>query len=109
VIGSTLACKTANSGTRTQAATTLTAVVNTVYTMDVDVNDTATAARFRVYENLNATPVLDETITTNIPATFARAFGAGLVGTNSGTVAADIGILYELGIGTGPAFVREFG
>jgi hypothetical protein len=109
VIGSTLACKTALGGTRTQAATTLTAVVNTVYTMDIDVTDTANAARFRVYENLNTTPVLDETINTTIPSTFARVFGAGFVGTNSGTVAADIGILYELGIGTGPAFARAFG
>jgi hypothetical protein len=109
VIGATIACKTATAGTRTQAATTYTAVVDAVYTFDVDVNDTATAARFRVYENLNATPVLDQTITTNIPTTYARAFGAGLVATNSGTVAADIGIVYELGLGTGPAFLRTMG
>lgn len=109
IIGATMACKSAASSVRTQAPTTYTALVDTVYTLDVDVNAAGTAARFRVYENLNAIPVLDQTITTNIPTTIARALGAGLVATNSGVVAADIGILYELGVGTVPAFERAMG
>jgi hypothetical protein len=109
VIGSTIAAKTAYSNTRTQAANTYTALIDTVYTFDIDVNEDATAARLRVYEGLNANAVLDETIVTNIPNLYARAFGAGLVATNSGTVAADIGIAYELGIGTVPAFLRAIG
>ena len=104
-----IAAKTASSSVRTQAPTTYTALLDAVYTFDVDVNDTGTSARFRVYENLNNTPVLDQTITTNIPNTFARAFGAGIVATNSGIVAADIGIVYEVGMGTIAAFQRAMG
>jgi hypothetical protein len=109
IIGNVISCKTANNSTRTTAPTTYAAVVDAVYTFDVDVNDTATEARLRVYENLNATPVLDQTITTNIPTIYARAFGAGIVATNSGIVASDIGIIYELGVGTLPGFQRSMG
>ena len=109
IIGSTIACKTAASGTRTQAPVTYTALVDAVYTFDVDVNAAGTEARFVVYENLNTTPVLDQMISTNIPTLFNRAFGAGIVATNSGVTATDIGILYELGVGTGPAFQRAMG
>ena len=109
IIGNVIAAKTALSNTRTQAATTYTALVDAVYTFDIDVNAAGTSAQFRVYENLNTTPVLDQTITTNIPNTYARAFGAGLVATNAGTVASDIGILYELGIGTLAGFQRAVG
>jgi hypothetical protein len=109
VIGNVIACKTAIGATRTQDPVTFTAIADRVYTLDVEVNDTATAAQFRVYENLNATPVLDQTITTNIPNAFVRAFGAGIVATNAGTVASEIGIIYELGVGTVPAFQRAVG
>jgi Protein of unknown function (DUF2793) len=104
-----IACKTSNNSVRTQAITTLILTVNRVYTFDIDVNAAGTSARFRVYENLNATPVLDQTITTNIPNTTARTFGAGCVATNSGTVAADIIIVYELGMGSVEGFARAKG
>ena len=107
--GNVIAAKTASSNTRTQAASTYNALVDAVYTFDIDVNAAGTSAQFRVYENLGTTPVLDQTITTNIPNSYARAFGAGIVATNSGVVAADIGILYELGIGTVPGFQRAMG
>jgi hypothetical protein len=52
---------------------------------------------------------MDVTITTNIPATSARAFGAGLVATEATTTASDIGVLYSLGFGTIPGFQRATG
>jgi hypothetical protein len=88
---------------------TYTALLDAVYTFDIDVNDLGTEVRFRIYENLGATAVLDTTITTNIPVGFARVLGAGMVATNSGTTAADIGVVYELGMGTVPAFQRAYG
>jgi hypothetical protein len=108
IAGSTIAAKTATANARTQAPSTYTAVLDAVYTFDVDVNAAGTEARFRVYENLLSTPVLDQTITTNIPTTLARATGAGIVATNSGTVASDIGVLFELGIGTVAGFDKLY-
>ncbi len=108
-IGNVISCKTALASLRTTASTTVTAIADTVYTFDIDVNDAATEARFRIYENLNTTAVLDQTITTNIPNTFARAFGCAFVATNSGTTVSDIGIIYALGLGTLPAFLRAVG
>ncbi|MGL5009155.1 MAG: hypothetical protein ACRC6I_04690, partial [Paracoccaceae bacterium] len=109
IIGSTIAAKTAQAAARTQAPATYTALIDTVYTFDIDANGAGTSVQFRVYENLNTVPVLDQTITTNIPNAVARAFGAGCVATNSAAAASDIGILYELGIGTADAFGRARG
>ena len=109
IVDAVVSCKTANNSVRTTAGTTLTALVDRVYTFDIDVDSTGANARFRVYENLGGTAVLDQTITTNIPTTFARAFGAGVVATNSGTVAVDIGVMSELGMGTLAAFQRNLG
>jgi len=101
--------KTANNSTRTTHATTLTLSLNTVYTFDIDVDAAGDNARFRVYEGDNATPVMDVTITTNIPKTAARAFGAGIVATEASTTVSDIGILYGIGMGTVAAFERSNG
>jgi hypothetical protein len=106
IVGDVISAKAASNSTRTTAGTTFTLTVDRVYTFDIDVNDAGTSARFRVYENLNATPVLDVTITTNIPTGSARAFGAGIVATESTTTASDMIILYEMGLGTVPGFGR---
>lgn len=102
--------KTANNGTRTTHATTITLALDTAYTFDIDVNAAGTEARFRVYSGTNYdTPLMDVTITTNIPTTSARAFGAGVVATESSTTASDIGILYSIGVGTVEGFARAHG
>lgn len=98
--------KTANNSTRTTNATTVTLSLDVVYTFDVEVNDLGTEARFRVYAGTNPTPILDVTNTANIPTTSARAFGAGIVATESSTTASDIGILYRQGLGTVPGFAK---
>lgn len=98
--------KTANNSTRTTNATTVTLSLDVVYTFDVEVDDLGTKARFRVYAGTNPTPILDVTNTTNIPTTSARAFGAGIVATESSTTASDIGILYRQGLGTVPGFAK---
>lgn len=104
ILDATCSCKTANNSTRTTDATTLTLSLDTAYTFDIEVNAAGTSARFRVYSGTSATAALDVTITTNIPTTSARAFGAGIVATESSTTASDIGILYGIGIGTVEAF-----
>lgn len=104
VVDAVCSCKTANNSTRTTDATTLTLSLDTAYTFDIDVNAAGTSARFRVYAGTSTTPALDVTITTNIPTTSARTFGAGIVATESSTTASDIGILYGLGMGTVEAF-----
>lgn len=104
VIDSTCSAKTANSSTRTTHATTYTLSLDVAYTFDVEVNAAGTEARFRVYAGTSTTAVMDVTITTNIPTTQARAFGAGIVATEVSTTVSDIGILYSMGMGTVEGF-----
>lgn len=100
--------KTANNSTRTTHPTVLniSGAIAVPLTFDIEVNAAGTLARFRVYDFNNSTPIYDQTIDTNIPTTVARAFGAGIVATESSTTASDIGILYSLGMGTIEGFNR---
>lgn len=110
ISGSTCSAKTANNSTRTTHATTITLALDTAYTFDIEVNAAGTEARFRVWGgNDHDTALMDVTITTNIPTTSARAFGAGIVATESSTTASDIGILYSIGMGTPAGFARQYG
>lgn len=110
VAGSTCSAKTSNNSTRTTHATTITLSLDVAYTFDIEVNAAASEARFRVWGGNNYdTALMDVTITTNIPSTNARTFGAGIVATESSTTASDIGILYSLGIGTPAGFARMYG
>lgn len=109
IVAATCSAKTANNTARTTAPTTATLSLDVYYTFDIDVNQAGTAARFRVYAGNSSTPVLDQTITTNIPANTARSFSANLVATNSGTTAVDLGIFYGMGQGTVPGFRRSMG
>lgn len=109
IVGDVCSAKTASNSTRTTNATTLTLALDTAYTFDIDVNADGTEAQFRVYGGTSETALLDVTNTTNIPTTSARAFGAGIVATESSTTASDIGILYSLGIGTIEGFARAAG
>lgn len=110
IVGSTCSAKTASNSTRTTDATTITLSLDVAYTFDIEVNAAATEARFRVWGGNNYdTALMDVTITTNIPSTNARTFGAGIVATESSTTASDIGILYSLGIGTPAGFARMYG
>lgn len=107
IVDAVCSAKTSNNSTRTTNATTLTLSLNTAYTFDIDVNAAGTSARFRVYGGNSSTALLDVTITTNIPTTSARAFGAGIVATEVSTTASDIGILYGMGVGTVEGFTRD--
>ncbi|MFN7829814.1 MAG: hypothetical protein ACK5NX_01290 [Armatimonadota bacterium] len=107
--GSTCRAKTANNSTRTTAGTTLTLTLASVYTFDIDVNADGTSARFRVYAGTSSTPALDQTITTNIPTSTARAFGVGCNAASSDTSTTGIGVLYGMGFGTPAAFSRVMG
>lgn len=101
LVGATASAKTASNSTRTTHGTTFTMSLDVAYTFDIDVNAAGTSARFRIYAGTSETPVYDQTITTNIPTTSARAFGWGIVATNSTAVATDIGVLYYMGVGSG--------
>lgn len=107
VVGDQCRAVTANNSTRTTNATVATLALSTPYTFDIDVNAAGTQARFRVYAGTNTTPILDVTNTTNIPITSARAFGAGIVATESSTTASDMGVLYGLGVGTLAGFDKH--
>lgn len=109
ILADQVSAKTAANSVRTTHGTVYTLTANSVYTFDIEVDAPATAARFRVYENANATPVMDVSITTNLPITSANAFGAGVVATNSTTTASDLIILYEMGVGTHAAWRRAAG
>jgi hypothetical protein len=108
IIGTACGAKTANNAVRTPGSL-IALVVDRVYTFDIDVNAAGTNVRFRIYENLNQTPIYDEQIVTNIPVTAARAFGAGVIATESTTTATDMIVLFELGMGTVEGFVRSMG
>lgn len=105
--GSCVGKTASNSSRSASAATTL--LIDTPYIFDVEVNAAGTVAQFRVYEGTNVTPVMDVSLTTNIPVTTARTFGHGIIATSSGTTAVDLGILYMLGEGTSAGFVRARG
>lgn len=110
ISGATCSAKTANNSTRTTHATTITLSLDVAYTFDIEVNAAASEARYRVWGgNDYDTALMDVTISTNIPNTSARAFGAGIVATEVSTTASDIGILYSLGIGTPAGFARVYG
>lgn len=110
ISGSTCSAKTASNSVRTTHATTITLSLDVAYTFDIEVNAAASEARFRVWGgNDYDTALMDVTITTNIPSTNARTFGAGIVATESSATASDIGILYSLGVGTPAGFARMYG
>lgn len=100
IIANVAAAKTAANSVRTQAATTYTLTAGVPYTFDIDVNAIGNAARFRIFADQSETPVFDQTITTNIPNGSGRSFGAGIVATNSGTVAVDLVNVYYMGYGS---------
>lgn len=102
--GAVASAKTAANSVRTTNATTYTLALDVDYTFDIEVNAAGTSARFRIYANGGATPVLDVTNTANIPATSARTFGAGIVATESSTTALDMLILYYMGFGTAEGY-----
>jgi hypothetical protein len=109
ILADQVSAKTAANSVRTTHGTVYTLTADRHYTFDIEVDAAASAARFRVYENANAAPVMDVSITTNLPVSSANAFGAGVVATNSTTTASDLIILYEMGLGTVAAWRRAAG
>lgn len=100
IVGTTASAKTANNSVRTTNATTQTIAVDTWYRFEIDVNADGTSVQFRLYNDTNDNLLMDVTNTANIPITSARAFGAGLVATESSTTALDMIVLSMMGFGT---------
>lgn len=107
--GDVISCKTASNSVRTTAVTTYTLANNVPATLEIDVNAAGTSARFRVFINNSDTPVLDETITTNIPTGTSRSVGVAIVATSSGTTAIDLCAFYSMGCGVGEGYARATG
>lgn len=109
MVDGVVSCKTATAGTVSTHATTYTTTLTTPYTFEIDVNAAGTSARFRLYEARNTTPVLDVTLTTNIP-TGTNRVANGIVATYGPAIVSstvvDVGVLYSLGFGTVEAFNR---
>jgi hypothetical protein len=107
--GQTVRCKTANNSTRSTFQAVDPITLDVPYTFDIEVNAAGTEVRYRVWIDTNPTPILDTTLTANIPTTSARAFGAGVIATEASTTASDIGVLYSIGMGTIAGFERANG
>jgi hypothetical protein len=109
VLGDICSAKTANNSARTTNATTLALTLSVPYILDIEVGAAASSARFRVINGATDAVLLDVTNTANIPAATNRAFGSGIVATESSTTVSDIGVLYMLGEGTVAGFERARG
>ena len=81
--------KTSSNSTRSTTATVATLAVNTWYHARVQLNAAATAVDFTIFSD-TGTQLGTAQLTTNIPVASGREVGAGVVATNSGTVAVDL-------------------
>ncbi len=89
--------KTSNNSSRSSGATfTLTA--DTYYVFEIHWT-TAANVNFKIKSLNEATTHLDTNITTDIPTSDARLFGAGLVCTSSGTSQIDLAVIDYMGFG----------
>lgn len=98
IVNGVAVAKTASNSVRTTSGTTLSLTLSKAYVFEIDI--TSTSASFVIEDGTTGAVVYSQTITTNIPNTNARVFGVTFVATNSGTTAADGGILYQMGYGT---------
>jgi hypothetical protein len=109
IVGGVASAKTSSNSTTTTNATTVTLALNIPYTADIEVDASASSARFRIYAGTSATPILDVTNTTNIPTGAARGFGSGFRAFKTTAGASDICILNSLMQGTVDGFSRARG
>jgi hypothetical protein len=103
---------TVKAGTATiDSANQITLSTNTNYFGLIEVNSSATSARFRVWSGTNPTPVYDRTLTTNIPDLSGQTVGIAIqVGRSTGfTNAADMLGFSRFGFGTQQGFYRARG
>lgn len=101
--------KTSSNSATTTNATTVALALDTPYTADIEVNASASSARFRIYAGTSTTPILDVTNTANIPTGAARGFGSGFRAFKTTAGAGDICILNSLMQGTVDGFSRARG
>ena len=109
IVGGVASAKTSNNSATTTNPTTVTLALNTPYTADIEVDASASSARFRIYAGTSTTPILDVTNTTNIPTGAARGFGSGFRAFKTTAGASDICILNSLMQGTVDGFSRARG
>jgi hypothetical protein len=97
-------CKASANSVRTTSATTATLTAATWYRFVIVVESTTLARCIIV--NDSSVDVLNTTVATNIPSTAGRETGAGLVVTNSGTVATSLLHLDYMMVGSLRKLVR---
>lgn len=90
--------KTSSNSTRSTTATIATLAVNTWYHARIQLNAAATAVDFTIFSD-SGTQLGTAQLTTNIPIASGREVGAGVVATNSGTVASDLINLDYMSVG----------
>jgi len=100
IVGDVVNCKTANNSTRTTNTMTAVLSLDTNYLFDIEVNALGTLVTFTLYNADTETLIEQTTISTNIPTASNRAFGSGIVATESSTTASDMCIFRYFGIGT---------
>lgn len=89
--------KTANNSTRSSGST-FTLVAGTYYVFEIYWTSAA-SVNFKILSLDEATTHLDTNITTNIPTSDVRLFGAGIVATSSGTAVDDLCVIDYMGHG----------
>lgn len=76
---------------------------------EIDVLSDGSAVQFRIYNDTTDALLYDQTITTNIPTTAARAASVGLVATEVSTTASDMIVLSRMGFGTINGYLADKG
>lgn len=106
VLGDQITAKTAAASVRTTHPNAVTLTPNTVYIFDIEADAPLTSIRFRLWDMAGGAALMDVIIQTTLPTGSAAPFAASVIATNSGTVASDLIILYEIAIGTVAGFRR---
>ena len=86
ILDAVVSAKTSNNSVRTGGAT-YTLSLDTWYRSEIDVSADGSSAQFRIYNDTTNVLLYDESITTNIPNTAARATTVGIVATEVTTTA----------------------
>lgn len=99
-----LSGKSASNSTRTTAVSTYQLVLNTWYTLDIDVISAA-LARLVLRDDTDAV-LWTDTVAANIPTVSGRETAAGIISTNSGTTATALLQLDRMGFGVNRKLAR---
>ena len=110
IIAGLVTGRTIKTGGNAATPSTYQLAINTNYGFDITVNATSTLVTFTIFNPVTDEVLWTDSISTFIPANLtADAVNVGLVATSSGTVAGNLGVLFMMGFGTIPGYIRAYG